>query len=48
MARDTAAVEAATRASEMAELAEKGQNEQEGANEPIVTLADAEAGRGDA
>ena len=48
-ARDMAAVEAATRASEMAELAEKGQaaQEAEGADE-VVTLADAEAGRGDA
>ena len=48
-ARDMAAVEAATRASEMAELAAKGQaaQEAEGADE-VVTLADAEAGRGDA
>jgi len=48
MARDTAAVEAATRAAEMAELAEKGQNESEGTDEPVVTMADAEAGRGEA
>lgn len=47
-ARESAAVEAATRAAEMAELAEKGANETEGADEPIVTLADAEAGRGEA
>jgi small subunit ribosomal protein S2 len=50
MARDTAAVEAATRAAEMAELAEKGQaaQEAEGTDEPVVTMADAEAGRGEA
>ena len=49
-ARDMAAVEAATRASEMAELADKGQaaQEAEGADEPETTMADAEAGKGDA